>query len=202
VHRPLISEQHWHAGEPLHVVLRSQLAPDQLHPALSSVRVASLKLRNSFSELTPAATSAVIAALASSASTLTALHRLPLWDEEDDEDEVDDDVLPVRSREPALAAFTQLRALTLRETTTTLFVLRANSLPTSFLQLKLVAGRDCQDGLPLFAAFDRLQNLRRLTLRHYESWHLGTWDDEEERSRPPQLPPNLQVGKTRLVTAL
>jgi len=104
VHRPLISEQHWHAGEPLHVVLRSQLAPDQLHPALSSVRVASLKLRNSFSELTPAATSAVIAALASSASTLTALHRLPLWDEEDDEDEVDDDVLPVRSREPALAA--------------------------------------------------------------------------------------------------
>ena len=89
-----------------------------------------------------------------------------------------------------LAALTRLRALTLRQTWAELAELRAGDLPPSLEELKLVMqfahDVDCfWTDLPLFVGFDRLHNLRRITLSECR--------DLEFRWHPAMLPPSLEV---------
>ena len=154
-----------------------QLAPEKLQPALSSVRVASVTFHDSLSMLPPAAKPAVMSVLAASASTLTALHGIPLRGDQGF----------------GLTAFTQLRALTLQQWRDPPDVLRATDLPPTVRDLTLDSGLTVHEDLPRFAALDELHNLRRITLRGYRKWQLGSWDEEEGRCRPLQLPLNLAV---------
>ena len=130
----------------------------------------------------------IVTALAwRSALTLTALHHLPLvepWVEPG----VDPWVQPDTGL--GLAALTQLRALTLRQTWEDFAELRAEDLPPSLEDLTLVMQHPHQEGgfgedLPAFVAFDRLQNLRRIALSEYVVLEL--------RWHPALLPPSLEV---------
>ena len=165
----------------LNVVFTSQRTAEQLRAALSSVRIASVRLHDSLSELPPAATAAVMSALTGSASAVTALHGIPL-----------------RGRQRlGLTAFTQLRALTLRrrdppDPRDPRHILRATELPSSVRDLTLDSGQFDVRDLASFAGLEKLHNLRRITLRGYSSsWHMVTWEDEQRR--PLQLPPSLAV---------
>ena len=127
----------------------------------------------------------VVSALAGSASMLIALQNLPLVEPSSGDPEL------------VLAAFTQLRELSLRQTWH-MDVLRATNLPASLEDLQLIMNLpDFVDALgqdpPLFEAFDRLHNLRRITLTDYWSWNLGRWNDAQTRWHPAMLPRSLEV---------
>ena len=139
--------------------------------------------------LPPALPPMVVTALvARSASTLTALHELPLvepWVEP-----------PPKEPGLGLAALTQLRALTLRQTWGELEELRATDLPSSLEDLTMVMEHPdwvqaVWEDLPVFVAFDRLQHLRRITLAHYWSW--ARWNRPESWRHLAVLPPSLEA---------
>ncbi len=174
------------ADAPLNKHFNEKLRPKQLLATLSSTCFASVRLYYSYPDQQwlppPALPPMIVTALARSASTLTALHHLPLvepWVEPSPDD-----------TGLGLAALTQLRALTLRQTWEDLTQLRADDLPPSLEDLTLVMQHprdlDCfWEDLPSFVAFDRLQNLRRLTLDEYSLLEL--------RWHPALLPPSLEV---------
>ena len=77
-------------------------------------------------------------------------------------------------------------------------VLRAKILPASLQDLQLVMNLpDFVHALgqdpPLFEAFDRLHNLRRITLTDFWSWNLGRWNDTQTQWHPALLPRSLEV---------
>jgi len=169
------------------VVSRPQLAQERLHEALSSVFIASARLPDSVTCLPPHAMSAVVSALARSAATLTALHGLPM---------------PDGPAYDQLAAFTQLRVVTLRVTSDSPDVLRAGQLPPSLEQLTLQApaqgySSGVNTGLPWFCGCDQLRSLRRITFAGYGVWRLGSWDPITEQPCPLQLPPGFEVCALR-----
>ncbi len=102
-----------------------------------------------------------------------------------------------------MAAFTQLRALTLCQTSDALDEqLLASQLPRSVQELTLVGvapdDKDSEppDGtafLPALVGFPGLHDLRRLTFAAQESWDVSILDDEEGTPDPVHLPPSLQV---------
>ncbi len=178
----------WHAGVPLRVASLPRLPLQQLPAALSSVPLASVTLRDSLVMLHSWNTSEAVSALASSASTLTALHGLPLY------------AAQQNRPQPGLAAFTQLRALTLYQTEAAPKALRAMHLPASLEELTLEsqiavtwAADWMQYRLPSIVAFDELTRLRRLTLASFQQFSLRTGDDEEGLSQQLQLPHSLEV---------
>ncbi len=175
-------------GVPLHAVFRSQLTLEQLQAALSSVPVASVVLHSSLLTLLPASSSVAVPALAHSALTLTALHGLPLPELPD-------------SHGLQLAAFSQLRALTLHHKRDSVRVLRATHLPPSLLEITVSVHKPPNDyfaGMhmppPLLVDFDRLHSLRRVSLACYTEWQLQSWSDQDQ-TIPVQLPPSLQVRR-------
>lgn len=125
-----------------------------------------------------------------SAPTLTALHDLPLVENWWSRDEP-------RPGDPGLklAALTQLRALTLRQTWHGPAELRAKELPPSLEDLTLVMDRAGHVAAawepPRLVAFDRLRNLRRITFVEYRSWSI--WRRRESRRQPTPLPHSLEV---------
>jgi len=160
------NDSQWYAGVPLEVEAFDGMTPDWLAAAPSGARFSGVHLPYDPAEIQwppPAAVpSQLLSALTASASTLVELHDLPLRDQ-----------LAV-----GLAAFTQLRVLTLRQTCR-MEALHAALLPASLealtLQLNLpdmahAGGLDP----PLFAGFDRLRHLRRVTLVECTSWDLGS----------------------------
>ncbi len=170
-----------------------ELRPKQLLAALSSACFSSVHLfwgeADGHWPPPPPLLPMVFSVLASrSASTLTALHDLPLvepWMEP-----------PPDDPGLGLAALTRLHTLTLRQTWDGFAELRATDLPPSLEDLALVMDRPVDvsavwEDLPLFIAFDRLQNLRRITLTEYLSW--ARWDRLESRRQPTLLPPSLEV---------
>ena len=189
------SGRRWLAGVPVHAVINRRLSLDRFKAALSSVRFASVEMRDALRLLPSHAPSAVVPALAHSASTLTALHGLALTG------------LEYRR----LTAFTQLRVLTLCGTEGFGGLLRAEHLPASLedLTLRLSVDYGTFEGpddstdealdestyraMPAFIGFNSLCRLRRITLFRYDRWHLATWDDEEKEMSPVQLPPSLAV---------
>ena len=131
--------------------------------------------------------SRILSALAGSAATLTALHGLPV-------------VKPPAGCDPGLglAAFTELRNLSLRQTWREMDVLQATDLPATLQDLKIVMNIAEYRGTPLgqlqapplFVAFHRLQSLRRVTLAGYRLLNLGRW---ARRPDCPPLLPSLKV---------
>jgi len=168
---------------PLHVDLRPPLTPERLRVVLTSACYASVNLHNSLAAVRPVppeSPALVVSALASSASTLTALRGLPL-------------VEPADHPEPGLAAFTQLRALELRQTSAALQVLRVTQLPASLTDLELSAVTFPRTGLPLFVGLDGLSSLRQITSAGHVSWKLGSWDDDAGERCQLRLPPVFEV---------
>ena len=100
-----------------------------------------------------------------------------------------------------LAAFTRLRALTLRETRASPDVLRAAELPSSLTDITLDGARASSAGLPWFVGLDQLRNLQRLTFAAYQCWRLGSWDDDTEQVGPLQLPPCLRARTIAAVSS-
>ena len=170
------------AGVPLHVVFRTQLPPERLQAALSSVPVASVRLPESAAPLPPHAVSAVMSALARSAATLTALRGLPL---------------PDGPAFDQLAAFLQLRVVTLRVTSDSPEVLQASQLPPSLERMTIQAPQGYSSGanagLPWFSGCEQLRKLRRITFAGYGVWRLGSWDPATEQPCPLHLPPGFKV---------
>ena len=123
-----------------------------------------------------------MSALAGSASTLTALHGLPLLSEH---------------LEMGLAAFSQLRAVTLRHTSHGIDRLHAAQLPLSLEELTLVLARPEADAnntsLPLLVDLDRLTNLRRISFGNYCRRKLGSWDPPTRQRGPLHPAPSLKV---------
>ena len=173
---------------PLQVVVPSQLTLEQVHAALSSVSVASLTLDRSLLLLLPASSSVAAAALARSATTLTALHDLPLAELPD-------------SHGLQLAAFSQLRVLTLHHWRDSVRVLRATHLPSSLLDVTVsvhVPPNKYSGGTPpLLVDFDRLLNLRRISFASYADWQLKSCSDQDG-TIPVLFPPSLEVRHTCL----
>ena len=184
---------------PLHLVFEKQLAPERLQAALSSVRaVGSLTLHDSVTKLPPDTPSLLVSALAeTSASTLTALHGLPL-------------LKPDWEPEPDLTPFTALRALTLRQTLESPELLRAANLPASLEEMTLLLSAPVMKVFadpfascpPLFVGFERLRNLRRITIENYFFWELSSWDDEAQSDGPAMFPPSLEVRTAVPLSAL
>ncbi len=128
----------------------------------------------------------VVSALAGSAATLTTLHGLPLG-------------VAQRDRpHPGLAAFTQLRALTLQQMEARPKALRAAHLPASLEQLTLATQAD-EDGdymhrqLPALGALNGLTRLRRLSLAGFEQFWMRTEDGAEGYFQQIQFPQSLEV---------
>jgi len=98
-----------------------------------------------------------------------------------------------------LAALTQLRALTLRQTWHGPAELRAKELPPTLEDLTLVMDRAGHVAAawepPRLVAFDRLRNLRRITFVEYRSWSI--WRRRESRRQPTPLPHSLEVCALR-----
>ena len=163
-----------------------QQEPEQLRATLTSSSFLAVRLeQDSEAAVPPELPSLIVAALAGSAPELAALHGLPL-------------LAPQGHPEVTLAAFTRLRALTLRQTTDSLGRLRAADLPASLVELTLfqdLLDRDDVDQLnpPLFVAFDELRSLRRITLDQYEAWHLSSTEGEQHSKGPVLLPPSFRV---------
>ena len=170
------------------MVFPLQLPPQQLRAALTSVPLASVTLHDSILTLHPRTVSMLVSALAGSAVTLTALHGLPLGAAQRDRPHA------------GLAAFTQLRALTLYQTEAFPKPLRATHLPASLEELTVAStaamGADWMSAQqPALVAFDELSSLRRLTLVNYFDWRLRSEGDHDGAGTydPPQLPHSLQV---------
>ncbi len=121
----------------------------------------------------------IVAALTgSSSSMLTAFHNLPL-------------VQPEDQPPAALAAFTQLRTLTLRQTWDGPNILRLAQLPASLEELTLTPAAKPEDiSVPVFVDLDSLPSLRRITCASYLGWELGSGDWER---RPICVPPSFEV---------
>ena len=176
---------------PLHVGLESGLTPVRLEAAAQSgARFGSVHVHLSATEQLPPpsdAASRIASALAGSAATLTALYNVPL-------------VKPPPGGDLGLglAAFTELRDLSLRQMWEDMDILPATDLPASLQDLRLVMDIAEYRGIPYgllqslppFVAFDRLQSLRRITLTEYRLLNLGKW----ERLEDPPFPPSLEVG--------
>ena len=127
----------------------------------------------------------LVSALAGSASTLTALHGLPTAELE-------------RSRDRGLAAFTRLRALTLRLAPVFPAPLSASLLPAGLeeLTVELVDTRDSGHPIepPPLAAFSTLQSLRRVTFTgYYSEWHFSSSRADGWPTGCLQLPASLEV---------
>jgi len=177
-----------HVGVPLHV---EGMTPARLETAAQSgACFGSVHVHLSATPQWPPPSdtpSRILSALAGSAATLTALHGLPL-------------VKPPAGGDPGLglAAFTELRDLSLRQTWREMDVLQATDLPASLQDLKVVMNIAEHKGIPigqlqappLFVAFDRLQSLRRVTLAGYRLLNLGKWG---RRLDCPPLPASLEV---------
>ncbi len=194
------------------MVVKSQSALDRLQAALlNECRVASLTLHDGRAPQ-PGSMTALEPALACTASTLAALHGLfP--------EELEEDLYTTwrkmtgvgGQRELGLAAFTQLRALTLRFTWRSPRQLTATVLPASLEELTLaVDGWRALEprrapGAPLLIGFRRLpdlgQKLRRITFVGQQCWPLGSRDDEAENPERLQLPPSIQVFTHVLLAA-
>lgn len=167
----------------------SELPPERLRVALSSVCYSSVDLHDSLMHEQPppaALPSLVVSALARSARTLTALHGLP-W------------VEPADHPEAGLAAFICLLALTVIQTGDDLPVLRATHLPRSLEDVKLVldlpeVDDDLCQAMPLLADFDRLRHLQKITVVEYRDWQFGREEDDmSQQWFPALLPPSLRV---------
>ena len=178
---------HLHAGAPLHVELWEQLDAKQLRTALSSHRFGSVNLHSSLTKVQPVPpekAAAVVLGLVKSAPTLTALHGLPLVE---------------ASGYPAmiLVRFTQLRSLTLRQTSDALRELQLSHLPLSLEELTLTQALPeevaIRTSLPLLVDLDSLVNLRRINFGDYWSWELASCDPETGEQRPLHPPPSLKV---------
>lgn len=167
------------------MVFKSQLAPQLVRAALSSLPAASARLHSSLLMLPPGWPLMLVAALAGSASTLTALHGLPL-------------IELAACSELGLAPFTRLRALTLCQTGSSPDVLFGTVLPASLeeVTLEFFDPRDPHANnsvIPQFLGFSRLHSLRRIVLAGHTSWALGSWDGEREFGSRLQLPPSFEV---------
>ncbi len=183
---PLSRCTHLSAGKLL--VCEQQLTPAQLQAALSSACFIGVRLQHDpLVQPPPDLPSLIVAALAGSASELIALHGLPL--------------LAPQQGHPAvtLAAFTRLRALTLRQATDAPgFSLRATDLPASLEDLTVFQDPDEHLSAfttepPLLNGFDNLRNLQRITLDHCPFYNLATARDGDLLERPAPLPPTLKV---------
>jgi len=181
-----------HAGMPLKLEFSCGMMPDWLAAAPPGVRFGSVHLpydpEGMGDEQWPALPKRpppVVSALAGSASTLTALHNLPLREP------------PSGAPMLGLVAFTQLRALSLRQTGH-VDVLRATNLPASLEDLELIMNLADDEGTdwigsPKFVAFDSHQNLRRITLAGFPTWNIGGYDRQRRLWRPALLRRSLEV---------
>ena len=175
------------AGVPLRVVFQSRLASRRLRSALAAVPLGDVELHHSLMKLHRRTLSAVVSALATSAATLTALRALPLE-------------AALRDRpQLGLAALTQLRAVSFYQAVNALEGLQATHLPTSLQKLELICfdpeeAEDWDHPMPpALIDFDRLHNLRRISLSLYASWQLSSRDNETGSLRPPQLPQSMEA---------
>ena len=180
--------RHCSAGKLL--VCQPQLTPAQLQAALSSASFIGVRLQHDpLVQPPPELPSLIVAALAGSASELIALHGLPMLAPQQGQPEV------------TLAAFTRLRALTLRQATDSPGLwLRAAALPASLEDLKLFQDPDNQLNpfrkTPLLSGFDKLRSLQRMTVVNYHDCFLATAEDGEDwklLTRPARLLPSLRV---------
>ena len=183
-----------HAGLPLNLEFSRGMMPDWLAAAPSGARFGSVHLPDDPEGMgdeqwppLPKRPPLVVSALAGSASTLAALHNLPLRK------------LPADDSDPevGLAAFTQLRELSLRQIWH-MDVLRAADLPASLEDFELIMNLADLEGFdwpgpPNFVAFDSHQNLRRITLAGFPSWKIGGYSRQRRRWRPALLPRSLEV---------
>ena len=126
----------------------------------------------------------LVSALAGSASTLTALYGLTA-------EELGD------SRQRGLAAFAQLRDLTLLQTELSPVALSAALLPASLEELDIAFADPAETGgpeaPPLLAAFETLCSLRRVTFTCFAHWVLGSSCADGTSPGQLQLPPGLEV---------
>jgi len=170
---------------PLHADFEAELASEQLRAALASVPLASVRLHASVTELPANALPEIASALAGSSATLAALHGFPL-------------IGPRDGPGVSLAALTQLRSLTLRQTLRSPEKLRASLLPASVEELRFTGIPDNYlqgdaKYVPELIGFHMLHNLRHLTFAGQHSWEVLMLDDENGEQDPMHLPPNLQV---------
>ncbi len=188
----------WRAGVPLRVVFQSRLASRKLRSALAAVPLGDVELPDSLMKLHRRTLSAVVSALATSAATLTALRALPLQ-------------AALRDRpQLGLAALTELRALRLYQADDAPEGLQATRLPTSLQKLKLICFDPMDDGwdepmLPALVDFDRLHNLRRISLSQYERWRLSSRDHETGQLCALQVPHSLEarpLQRMRVIASL
>ena len=154
------------AGAPL--VLKPGLDSKQLRAALRTISVTALTLHHSFVQQEPTY-GELVWALAGLSSTLTALQGLPLEELHD-------------SKPHGLAAFTRLRALTLRRQSDEYGAVRARLLPQSLTALRLEAADPGAANLqpPRLIAMGRLQHLRAITIVGHVGCRLSYEDHEEE----------------------
>jgi len=175
---------HLHAGKVLSVTWEQQLEPAQLRATLTSSSFLTVRLeQDSEAAVPPELPALIVAALAGSAPELAVLHGLPL-------------LAPQGHPEVTLAAFTRLRALTLRQTTESIGRLRAADLPASLVELTLCQDLLDQDDVdqlnpPLF--IDELRSLQRITLDQYCTWHLRSTEGEQHSKGPVLLPASFRV---------
>ncbi len=175
-----------HAGVPRHLVFREEQTAEQLHAVLASAPLASVQLHESVGKLPPDSLAMVTSALAGSAATLAALRGFPLVELQG-------------SPDGGLAAFTQLRALSLRQNLEAPRILHAAQLPASIEELTLIGDAVLNEFTndpyipPTLVGFRSLHSLRRITLMHYHEWRWGVADAAEAQQVPGHLPPSLEV---------
>jgi len=186
----------WHAGAPLHFDAGKRWSAERLQATLSRHSFVSVDLHTSLTREQPVRSrtpSQVLSALAGSASTLTALHGVPLLD-------------PLRHRTLGLAAFTRLRALTLRQASDAVHELRAAQLPASLEELTVTLALPKpqlerviyyasvpRPNVPVLVDFEGMTNLRRISFGDYWSWELASRDRQTGQRGLLHTPPSLQV---------
>ena len=165
------------AGVPLHVLL----TPARLEAAAGSgISFASVDVNLSEEEQWPPPPETpwqIMSALAGSGATLAALHNYPLMEGQ---------VRP----QAALAAFTQLRYLSLLQIWDGLRVLHVGHLPATLERLELTASAE-ESRLPLFSGLESLPRLRMLMFFDYAEYRLG--NSAQGQWRPMRVPPSFQV---------
>jgi len=170
-----------HAGVPLHV----WLTPAGLEAAgEAGTRFAIVNVRLDAEGQCPPPPETpwqIMSALAGSGATLAALHNFPLMEGQ----------VPPQAD---LAAFTQLRYLSLLQIWDGLSVLHVAHLPATLERLELTAAAE-ETRLPLFSGLESLARLRMLMFFDYAEYRLGSAgvDGEHGRWRPMRVPPSFQV---------
>ena len=152
------------AGVPLTMVIRLPSNPlltiEWVRTALQKVPFACVRLPYSF--LDHPGPLGLVSALAGSVSTLTELRGLPAAELED-------------SQERGLAAFTRLRALTVRQTPESPVALSATLLPACLVELEIEAADPLETGSliapPPLGAFRKLDRLRRMVYTDFAQWN-------------------------------